>query len=222
MKTAAPGDSIKLYFGGNGHTRGSNAGGTSNPNPLGAGSVSVYWKGAPEQEITDISEFTSANLLQTNGFSEESFSYPADPNIKTPDQGLVDKGNWQTLKLPSNMAAGRHMFVWVWTYAGSSDPQWSTCFDVTIEGAASGADTYSAPAAPASPVADVNVNAAAAAPAPAADTPAPAPQAPATTPAPEPPVTVWDQDVETVYTTVDVWTTVWDYQKRDHIRQFRP
>jgi hypothetical protein len=99
MKTAAPGDSIKLYFGGNGHTRGSNAGGTSNPNPLGPGTVSVYWKGAPEQEIVDISEFTPENLLQSNGFADESFSYPADPNIKTPDQGLVDKGNWQTLKL---------------------------------------------------------------------------------------------------------------------------
>jgi predicted component of type VI protein secretion system len=124
------------------------------------------------------------------------------------------------------MAPGRHMFVWVWTYAGSSAPQWSTCFDVTIEGSASdsgasGGSSYSAPAA--SPVANANVNAAAAAPspvAPAADTPAPQP--PATTPAPEPPVTAWDQVVETVFTTVDVWTTVWDYQKRNHIRQFKP
>lgn len=99
MKTAAPGDTIRLFFGGNGHTRGFNTGGTVNPNPDGPGTVSVYWKGSPEQEIVDISEFTTANLLQSNGFAEESFSYPADPSIKTPDQGLVDKGNWQSLKL---------------------------------------------------------------------------------------------------------------------------
>jgi hypothetical protein len=99
MKTAAPGESFKLFYGGNGHGRGQNAGGSSNPNPGGPGTVNVYWKGAPEQEINDISEFTSANLLQTNGFADESFMYPADPNIKSPDQGLVDKGFWQTVKL---------------------------------------------------------------------------------------------------------------------------
>lgn len=190
MKTAAPGDSIKLYFGGNGHTRGSNAGGTSNPNPLGPGTVSVYWKGAPEQEIVDISEFTAANLLQSNGFSDESFSYPADPNVKTPDQGLVDKGNWQTIKLPASMAPGRHMMVWVWTYAGSTAPQWSTCFDVMIEGSASSGSTGSSPSA-----------------APAKNA-APAAYSPSTTAPAAPATTVWQQNVETVYTTVDVWTTV--------------
>ncbi|KAF2671406.1 hypothetical protein BT63DRAFT_453802 [Microthyrium microscopicum] len=138
MASAAPGDSIKLFFGGNGHTRGSNVPGGD------PGIVNVYWKGAPEQEITDVSEFTSANLLATGGFAGESFSYPADPNIKTPAQGLVDKGNWLTVKMPADMAAGRHMMVWVWEAQGK--PTWSTCFDVMVGGSGSG----SAPAAPAS------------------------------------------------------------------------
>ena len=99
MTTAAPGDTIRLMFGGNGHSRGFNTGGLTNPNPNGPGTVAVFWKGAPEKEITDTSEFTDANKLQENGFSDESFSYPADPSIKSPTQGLVDKGNWQSLKL---------------------------------------------------------------------------------------------------------------------------
>jgi hypothetical protein len=131
MASVAPGSSIRLRFGGNGHTRGYNVGGSP-------GTVAVYWKGAPEQEITDISEFTAANKLQEAGFSDDCFSYPADPNIKTPQQGLVDKGNWMVLNLPKNMAPGRHMMAWVWTYNGTNGqvaPQWSTCFDVMIQGA---------------------------------------------------------------------------------------
>jgi hypothetical protein len=148
MTTAAPGDMIRLRFGGNGHTRGFNVGGQPGPN---SGTVTVYWKGKPETEITDISEFTPENALQTGGFSDGSFSYPADPNIKSPDQGLVDKGNWMELNLPKDMAPGRHMMVWVWTF--SNAPQWSTCFDVMISGSGSG----SAPA-----VSKVNVVGAAA------------------------------------------------------------
>jgi len=221
MKTAAPGDTIRLQFGGNGHTRGFNTGGTVNPNPAGPGTVSVYWKGAPEQEIVDISEFTPANLLQQNGFADESFSYPADPSIKTPTQGLVDKGNWQSLKLPTSMAPGRHMMVWVWTYQDA--PQWSTCFDVMIQGSPSSGSGSSAPAAPAAPAAVVNADAAPA-PAPASPPPPAAPPAepaaPATTPAPMPLTDANGEVVETVYTTVDVWTTVWD-KKRRHVRQFK-
>lgn len=144
MSTAAPGGMIRLRYGGNGHTRGYNVGGPQNNNS--PGTVSVYWKGAPEQEITDISEFTKANLLQTQGFADQSFSYPANPAIVTPEQGLVDKGNWFNLNLPKNMASGRHMMVWVWYYEGA--PQWSTCFDVMIQGGAS--QVASAPAAAAS------------------------------------------------------------------------
>lgn len=211
MKTAAPGSSFKLFYGGNGHGRGANAGGTSNPNPLGPGTVSVYWKGAPEQEIVDISEFTKENLLQANGFADESFMYPADPNIKTPNEGLVDKGFWQTVKLPADIAPGRHMMVWVWTYAGSDAPQWSTCFDIMVEGdAAKSTSDYTKPAA------DAVSNVVAAA-APAADY-----AAPATTPAPVAPQAVYEGVVETVWETVDVWTTVWDKSKRSHMRQFKP
>jgi len=219
MKVAAPGESFKLFYGGNGHGRGANAGGSSNPNPGGPGTVEVYWKGAPEQEIVDISEFTKENLLQSNGFADESFMYPADPNVKSPDQGLVDKGFWQTVKLPSDIKPGRHMFVWVWKYAGSDAPQWSTCFDVMVEGDAKSSGDYSKPAS------DYSVNAAAApapaAPAPVADYAAPA-APPATTPAPVVPQKVYEGAVETVWETVDVWTTVWDSKSRRHIRQFKP
>jgi hypothetical protein len=125
MVTATPGDMIRLRFGGNGHSRGFDVGGEP-------GTVTVYWKGAPEQEITDISEFTTQNALQSAGFSADSFSYPADPSITSPTQGLVDKGNWMELNLPATMAPGRHMMAWVWYFENA--PQWSTCFDVMIQG----------------------------------------------------------------------------------------
>lgn len=94
MTTAAPGDMIRLRYGGNGHTRGYNAGFEKGP-----GNVTVYWKGSPEQEITDISEFTPKNALQTSKFDEFAFAYPADKSITTPMAGLVDKGNWMELNL---------------------------------------------------------------------------------------------------------------------------
>jgi hypothetical protein len=89
MTTAAPGDLIRLRFAGNGHSRGFNAGGIGTP-----GEVSVYWKGAPEQEITDVSEFTQENLLATGGFAQDAFVIPADPSVTTPAEGLADFGNW--------------------------------------------------------------------------------------------------------------------------------
>ena len=111
------------------------------------------------------------------------------------------------------------MFVWVWKYAGSDAPQWSTCFDVMVEGDAKSSGDYSKPAS------DYSVNAAAApapaAPAPVADYAAPA-APPATTPAPVVPQKVYEGAVETVWETVDVWTTVWDSKSRRHIRQFKP
>jgi hypothetical protein len=94
MTTAAPGDMIRLRYGGNGHTRGYNAGFEKGP-----GNVTVYWKGSPEQEITDISEFTPKNALQTSKFDQFAFAYPADKSITTPMAGLVDKGNWMELNL---------------------------------------------------------------------------------------------------------------------------
>jgi hypothetical protein len=127
MVTAAPGDVIRLRFVGNGHTRGYNVGGQPGPN---SGTVTVYWKGQPEDEIIDISEFNASNTLQSQGFSDISFSYPANPNITGPEQGLVDKGNWMELKLPRGMAPGRHMMVWVWWFTNA--PQWSTCFDINV------------------------------------------------------------------------------------------
>ncbi|KAF2866012.1 hypothetical protein BDV95DRAFT_599381 [Massariosphaeria phaeospora] len=120
---AKAGSTIRLMFGGNGHARGASVGGDP-------GYVTVYTKGEPESDITDLSEFTDENKLQSNGFSAESFAYPADPNVKSPTQGLQDKGNWQSLQLPKAMIPGRHMFVWVWSYEGKD--QWSTCFDVDV------------------------------------------------------------------------------------------
>ncbi|KAF2124588.1 hypothetical protein P153DRAFT_301965 [Dothidotthia symphoricarpi CBS 119687] len=93
MATSRPGRELKLLFGGNGHSRGDNVGGHGDP-----GRVAVYWKGEPEAEIVDISEFTEENRLQEAGFSDESFAYPADVSVTTPPE-LHDKGNWLTLKL---------------------------------------------------------------------------------------------------------------------------
>jgi len=160
MATAQPGGLIRLRFAGNGHSRGFNVGGDP-------GTVSVYWKGAPEQEITDTSEFTTQNQLATGGFAGDAFVIPADPNVKTPAEGLSDFGNWLPVQLPANMQAGRHMMVWVWSYKDTV--QWSTCFDVMIQGSAvapqpdpnpasntgggAPAQGPSAPAAPESPAA---------------------------------------------------------------------
>jgi hypothetical protein len=94
MASAYAGSSIKLMYGGNGHARGYNAGGKGNP-----GRVGVYWAGAPEKEIVYLQDLNQNTLLQENGFSDESFAYPADQNVWTPSQGLVDKGNWMTLRL---------------------------------------------------------------------------------------------------------------------------
>jgi hypothetical protein len=125
MAKVAAGGMFRLRYGGNGHTRGQNVGGDP-------GTVSIYWKGKPGVEIQTVSEFNKDNLLAAQGFSANSFSYPADPNIKSPTQGLVDKGNWMEVTLPKDTPAGRHMFVWVWSYGGNN--MWSTCFDVEVTG----------------------------------------------------------------------------------------
>ncbi|KAH3946616.1 hypothetical protein HBH98_081710 [Parastagonospora nodorum] len=126
MATATAGASIKLMFGGNGHSRGSSAGGKGDP-----GKVAIYWAGEKEKELVNVSELTPDTLVQENGFSEESFAFPADLNVWTPPQGLFDKGNWQTLRLPECMEKGRHMMVWVWSFGGKA--RFSTCFDVMIK-----------------------------------------------------------------------------------------
>lgn len=126
MATVSPGGTIKLRYGGNGHTRGMTAGANNDP-----GQVSVYWAGAAETEIQTIDEFTDANRIAQAGFADDSFSYPADPSIISAAQGLVDKGNWMDVTMPTNMAPGRHMLVWVWSYDNA--PQWSTCFDVEVQ-----------------------------------------------------------------------------------------
>jgi hypothetical protein len=126
MATAAAGSSLRLMFGGNGHSRGAPMDKTGDP-----GKVSVYWAGEKEREIVDVKEFTPEYLVQENGFSDESFAFPADMNIKSSGQGLIDKGNWMTLRLPECMKKGRHMMVWVWSFQGMD--RFSTCFDVMVE-----------------------------------------------------------------------------------------
>lgn len=184
--TAAPGGSVNLYFGGNGHARGFNVGGDP-------GTVSVYWKGGPEMEIADVSEFTDQNKLQSAGFSADSFSYPADQTITSPVNGLVDKGNWMRLNIPASAAPGRHMMVWVWSYKspnGQVENQWSTCFDVVVSGNAqtpppqNSPPEVSAPATPSQAVPDVPPSVPSDT-APAAETTTtPAPPPPAATPPP--------------------------------------
>jgi hypothetical protein len=52
MATAHAGSSIKLMFGGNGHSRG-NFGGVNTGDP---GKASLYWAGETEKEIADVKE----------------------------------------------------------------------------------------------------------------------------------------------------------------------
>ncbi|KZM24298.1 hypothetical protein ST47_g4576 [Ascochyta rabiei] len=125
MATTTPGGSIKLMFGGNGHSRGANVDGGD------PGTVAVYWKGGKEKEIEDIKELNEENRLKQIGFAEEAFVWPEDKNVKAPSEGMLDKGNWMTVEMPKDMEKGRHMFVWAWEYGGK--PRWSTCFDVMIE-----------------------------------------------------------------------------------------
>ncbi|CBX91231.1 hypothetical protein IAQ61_010583 [Plenodomus lingam] len=88
MASAHAGDSIKLLFGGNGHSR-ADFGGVRTGD---AGRVAVYWKGEKEREIVDVAEYTEENKVQENGFSEESFAYPEDEGVVSPPE-LQDKGN---------------------------------------------------------------------------------------------------------------------------------
>ena len=94
MATAAAGSSIKLMFGGNGHSRGFRVSDNGD-----SGRVVVYWGGSAEKELVDLKDLNDDTLAQENGLSEESFAYPADMNVKTPDKGLVDQGDWMTLRL---------------------------------------------------------------------------------------------------------------------------
>lgn len=94
MAAARAGSSIKLMFGGNGHSRGDMGGGETGD----AGRVAVYWKGEKDSEIEDVKELTEEHKVQENGFAEESFSFPEDKSVVSPPE-LKDKGNWMTLRL---------------------------------------------------------------------------------------------------------------------------
>ncbi|KAF2032782.1 hypothetical protein EK21DRAFT_109527 [Setomelanomma holmii] len=85
MATSTPGGTIKLMYGGNGYSRGANAGGNGDAGRVG---------------------FTPSFLMQENGFSEEAIMFPDDDKVVTPNQGLVDKGNWMSLKLPGVYGGG--------------------------------------------------------------------------------------------------------------------
>jgi len=63
MATAAAGSSIKLMFGGYGHSRRNNAG-----NEHDGGKVALYWAGEPEKELVDISKLTAETLVQEGSF----------------------------------------------------------------------------------------------------------------------------------------------------------
>ena len=123
MATASPGSSLKLRFGGNGHSRGGNVPGGANGN---SGTVQVYTYGEPGREIVDVSELPNARMLGQAGFADDAI------NFRDTNGMLQDKGNWFNLQLPQDLAEGRHMFVWTWQYAGVQ--AWSTCFDVYISG----------------------------------------------------------------------------------------
>ena len=91
IATVKPGGSIKLQFGGNGHTNGGNV--PTIPGEPKAGRVIVYWKGEPRKAIEKVDEFNDKNKLHSADFAGDSFSY------KAKDGMFVDKGNWMNVPM---------------------------------------------------------------------------------------------------------------------------
>lgn len=147
-----PGETIKLRFWGNGHSR-FNQGSPLNRDP---GLVRVYWAGQKETELKSVKDLTKDRIIAEGNFSSPDSVILTDPANR---MRLFEKGNYLDLKIPSNIQSGRHMMVWTWAWEKSAfTNEWtnnySTCFDVEVSGGSSGAPAKGAnsdnkPAAPA-------------------------------------------------------------------------
>jgi hypothetical protein len=140
MTTAKPGQTIRLRFWGNGHSRWD----IGSPNHRDPGLVRLYWGGGKERELKLKSDLTEANWIRgaQGNFSGDAITYVTGNTMS-------EKANYYSFTLPSNMANGRHMFTWAWAWdlgVGSNGPSYnpatdynnqyinsfSTCFDVMI------------------------------------------------------------------------------------------
>lgn len=151
MTTAKPGDSLRMRFWGNGHTRWD----IGSPNHRDPGLVRVYWAGQKEVELT-----YKDNLTEANWFPGAQANFSADTITQISDGHMNEKGNYMTLNIPDDIENGRHMMVWVWAWSeglevndADFDPdtdynkEWtnsySTCFDIQIEGSSFNGMHYS-------------------------------------------------------------------------------
>lgn len=136
MTTARPGDSLRMRFWGNGHSRWD----IGSPLHRDPGLVRVYWAGQKEVELTH-----KDNLTEANWFPGAQANFSGDAITLVTNGKMNEKANYMTLTLPQNIENGRHMMVWVWAWAqglgtndGSSayDNTWansySTCFDIEV------------------------------------------------------------------------------------------
>lgn len=147
-KTKA-GRSLRLRFWGNGHASWQ----WGRPLHKDPGLVRVYWAGEVNKEIKLASELTPDKLMAEGNFSADAVTMPKDGNLPN------DKANWMQLNIPTNFPQGRHMFVWTWApikdeFAGGWRDQYTTCFDVFVDGKEEGSKVVPPSPPPVTPVED--------------------------------------------------------------------
>jgi len=149
MATAKPGETIKLRFWGNGHSRFSQ-GSPLNRDP---GEVRVYWAGKKETEIKMAKDLTDNRIIAKGNFSSPDAVILTDPVDR---MRLHEKGNYLDLTMPKDIETGRHMMVWTWAWIKEGSNfvnQYTTCFDVQITNGGSGGSFKPATPAVAAPAA---------------------------------------------------------------------
>lgn len=136
MAKVKPGETIKLRYWGNGHSR-FNQGSPLNRDP---GLVRVYWAGKKEVEIKSAGELTDNRIIAEGNFSSPDAVILTDPKDR---MRLHEKGNYLDLKMPGNIETGRHMMVWTWAWIKEGNKfvnQYTTCFDVEVTNGGSGGE----------------------------------------------------------------------------------
>lgn len=126
---AKAGETLRLRYWPNGHSS-YHWGRPLHKDP---GLVRVYSAGEVNKEIVLASELTVDKMLTESNFSADAVTRPKEGNL--PD----DKVNWMQFRIPPSYKNGRYMFVWTWApikddFAGGWRDQYTTCFDVFVEG----------------------------------------------------------------------------------------
>jgi hypothetical protein len=141
MTTAKPGQTLRLRFWGNGHSRW-DIGSPANRDP---GVVRIYWGGRKDRDLK-----YKTDLVEANWVPGAQGNFSGDAVTEVNGRTMKEKANYYSFTLPSKMGNGRQSFVWVWAWdkaVGASDANgqssnynqqlmnsFSTCFDVQIEG----------------------------------------------------------------------------------------